>query len=78
MANGQMPQLPLRQGDIVPKVVIHLELDQTTRQIQMQATVDDSVVLYGVLEAAKDLIRDLRAQSGNNKVVVPQIAIPRM
>lgn len=47
-----------------------ITLDQATGQIQVQGPIENAMLVYGMLEAAKDAIREFKANQKNGLVAI--------
>lgn len=61
--NGQKAQVPNTT------IVLTITFDQMTGAVNVQGPVENGLVCYGILEAAKDAIRNLAAQRAQNMVL---------
>jgi hypothetical protein len=61
--NGQKTPVPSTT------IVLTITFDQMTGAVNVQGPVENGIVCYGILEAAKDAIRNLAAQRAQNLVM---------
>lgn len=66
--NGQKVQ--------VGTIALTITLDQTTGQVNVNGPIDNGLLCYGLLEAAKDAIRQYAAQKASGQRIVPAGTIP--
>jgi hypothetical protein len=68
--NGHKPQLP--------STVISLTIlfDQTTGAVNVNGPVDNALMCYGLLESAKDAIRQHVMQKAMGQRIVPSSTLP--
>jgi hypothetical protein len=59
-----------------PDVTLSLTFDATTRQVAVNANVDDEMVLLYMLEKARDAIKVFCAKKANDSRIVPASAMP--
>jgi len=59
-----------------PDVTLALTFDAATRQVAVNANVDDEMVLLYMLEKARDAIKVFCAKKAENSRIVPATAMP--
>lgn len=62
----------------VPQIQMVITLDQVTGQVNVQGPVNNLILCYGLLEAAKDSCREyIKQQSAGKRIIEPQFGLPR-
>jgi hypothetical protein len=57
-------------------ITLTIIFDQMTGQVNVQGPVENGIACYGMLEAAKDAIRNFAAQRAQNQKILPATALP--
>lgn len=68
-SNGHKAQVPNTT------IVLTITFDQMTGAMNVQGPVENGLVCYGILEAAKDAIRNLAAQRAANQRILPATGV---
>lgn len=59
-------------------VTLTIQFDQLTGQVQVNGPIANAMLCYGLLEAAKDSIRNyVTAQNSDRRIVTPVGVVPR-
>jgi hypothetical protein len=59
-------------------LVLSITFDQLTGQVSVGGPIENYLVCYGMLEAAKDAIRSFAAQRAQNQVITPATFLPQL
>lgn len=58
----------------MPKQII-LTLEDNG-QLNLQGPIENSILCYGMLEVAKDILRDFQTKKRDSRIEVPQLELP--
>lgn len=58
------------------KLVLTVEFDQVSGQINVNGPINNKTLCYGMLEAAKDAIRDFVAKNTEHSSIMPVTILP--
>jgi hypothetical protein len=59
-------------------LVLSITFDQLTGQVNVSGPIENYLVCYGMLEAAKDAIRAFAVQRAQNQVITPATFLPQL
>ena len=68
--NGHKPQVPSTT------LTLTITFDQMSGTVHVQGPVDNALVCYGMLEAAKDAVRYHAMQRAQGQKILPATALP--
>lgn len=71
MADGQ------GNGNATATIQMVLTYDQLTGQLQISGPIQNTLFALGLLEMAKDAVRNYAAEASKNTRIVPAVAMPR-
>jgi hypothetical protein len=69
-----------KNGEQLPGATIQvlITVDQVTGGVNVQGPVGNLMLMYGILEAAKDVCRKFVADQNAGKVIVPAAGMPNL